>query len=265
MVRHDQVAAGQLTTQQFLAQYGAARWARDLVVTTFQSFWGQFGWMGVPLPERVYAALGILSALVGAGLAVYLWHLRSRTIEFDGEGVGQDASATSSRPLAAGDDARTRSGWRSYLGTRAYGTFRVAPNWRGMALLAAWALGTTLVFLWYNTKYVQHQGRYLFPALVPWGLAFTLGLRTVLRRSLRPVLAALGAVFLALVAYGVLRGDFKEFYVGLTISAAAAIAIGHWLESRRPGAAIALAYLGLCGLALVCLYLYVVPNLQPPL
>jgi hypothetical protein len=35
------------------------------------------------------------------------------------------------------------------------------------------AAGDTL----YNLKFVQHQGRYLFPALVPIGLAFALGLR----------------------------------------------------------------------------------------
>ena len=65
---------------------------------------------------------------------------------------------------------------------------------RGMVLLLVWALGTTVVFLWYNSHYLQHQGRYLFPALVPWGLAFTLGLRTILRRSPVPVLVVLGGV-----------------------------------------------------------------------
>lgn len=229
MVRHDQVAGGQLTTYQFLAEHGAARLAGDLFMTTFHSFWGQFGWMGVPMPQRVYAVLGVVSALAMAGLAVYLWGLRGQ--------AGQDAPPT-----------------RMPVEDR-----------RGMALLAAWALATTLVFLWYNTKYVQHQGRYLFPALAPWGLAFTLGLRTILRRSPVPVLAVLGGALLALMSYAVWRGDFQEFYVGLTVSAAAGVGAGHGLERRLPGAALALVYLGLCGLALLCLYAYVVPNLRPPL
>jgi hypothetical protein len=32
------------------------------------------------------------------------------------------------------------------------------------------------MFAWYNTKFLQHQGRYLFPALVPLGTAAALGL-----------------------------------------------------------------------------------------
>ncbi len=48
-----------------------------------------------------------------------------------------------------------------------------------------WALSILLLILllvaashaWYNFKFVQHQGRYLFPALIPIGLFFALGLR----------------------------------------------------------------------------------------
>jgi hypothetical protein len=32
------------------------------------------------------------------------------------------------------------------------------------------------MFAWYNTKFLQHQGRYLFPALIPIGTAAALGL-----------------------------------------------------------------------------------------
>ncbi len=48
-----------------------------------------------------------------------------------------------------------------------------------MALLA---LITGLGFIWYNTKYVQHQGRYLFPALIPVALAMALGWQSALAR-----------------------------------------------------------------------------------
>ncbi len=30
-------------------------------------------------------------------------------------------------------------------------------------------------YLYYNLTFVQHQGRYLFPALIPIGLAFSIG------------------------------------------------------------------------------------------
>jgi len=38
-------------------------------------------------------------------------------------------------------------------------------------------------FLWYNLGFVQHQGRYLFPALIPIALGFTLGVRELARRA----------------------------------------------------------------------------------
>jgi hypothetical protein len=47
---------------------------------------------------------------------------------------------------------------------------------------------TTFSFFWYNLTFVQHQGRYLFPALIPIGAAAALGLSTlvtVLPRRLR--------------------------------------------------------------------------------
>ena len=49
--------------------------------------------------------------------------------------------------------------------------------------LVLWALLTFISYLWYNTKFVQHQGRYLFPALVPLGLAVAVGWRMVTRRA----------------------------------------------------------------------------------
>jgi hypothetical protein len=46
-------------------------------------------------------------------------------------------------------------------------------------LLLFVVLLTLVAYLWYNTKFVQHQGRYLFPALVPLGLGLVLGWQTV--------------------------------------------------------------------------------------
>jgi hypothetical protein len=37
-------------------------------------------------------------------------------------------------------------------------------------------------YLYYNLTFVQHQGRYLFPALIPIGLAFAIGWWQVLAK-----------------------------------------------------------------------------------
>ena len=54
----------------------------------------------------------------------------------------------------------------------------------GALLLLALSMVLTMTsFLGYNLKFVQHQGRYLFPALAPIGLFFTLGFREVIARE----------------------------------------------------------------------------------
>ena len=56
-------------------------------------------------------------------------------------------------------------------------------------LLALSAFLTLASYVWYNLTFVQHQGRYLFPALIPIGTAAALGLSTlanVLPRRIRP-------------------------------------------------------------------------------
>jgi 4-amino-4-deoxy-L-arabinose transferase-like glycosyltransferase len=46
----------------------------------------------------------------------------------------------------------------------------------GLTLLGASGLITLAVYLYYNVSFVQHQGRYLFPALIPLGLAAAVGI-----------------------------------------------------------------------------------------
>jgi hypothetical protein len=45
-----------------------------------------------------------------------------------------------------------------------------------LSLLGVSGLLTLAVYLYYNVSFVQHQGRYLFPALVPLGLAAAVGI-----------------------------------------------------------------------------------------
>ena len=70
--RHDLVVVGQLRTAGRLAQTGWARYFSDLARTTFHSFWGQFGWMAVPMDTRVYTALTLISLLAVAGVLLWL-------------------------------------------------------------------------------------------------------------------------------------------------------------------------------------------------
>lgn len=65
--RHDLVVAGQPLT----GAIGPAVALRSLA-TLFRSFWGQFGWMGVLLDERIYLGLAGLTAIVLLSLGLFL-------------------------------------------------------------------------------------------------------------------------------------------------------------------------------------------------
>lgn len=77
-------------------------------------------------------------------------------------------------------------GWR----TRSW------PRLEVWLLLVVVALAVTALVS-YNTKFVQHQARYLFPALTPIALLFCLGLREVWAREHERLLLALGDTALA--------------------------------------------------------------------
>jgi hypothetical protein len=142
-IRHDQVVADQPRTAQWVAEFGRAEVIRRFLQTTFQSFWGQFGWMGVPMPPRYYALLGVFTAMLIVGWVI--GYLRMGGLE--------------NSPIL-----RLRSGQVSNS---------LISNYY---LLIASALLTLALYLSYNLTYVQHQGRYLFPALVPIGWAAAIGL-----------------------------------------------------------------------------------------
>jgi 4-amino-4-deoxy-L-arabinose transferase-like glycosyltransferase len=141
--RHDAVVGDQPRFPGLTPGY-AAGWA----ATVFHSFWAQFGWMAIPMPDRLYWAWGALCLLALLGLA---WWLRSR------------------RP-------------------------RAAPGI--VALLALIALTAFAVLVGYNTVFIQAQGRYLFPALVPMAILLVLGWRALHIPAL-----ALPIVLVALNAY----------------------------------------------------------------
>lgn len=61
--RHDEIVIGQTRTTTLGAGEAA---------TLFRSFWGQFGWMGVLMDERVYLALMGFMALLAFGVLLWL-------------------------------------------------------------------------------------------------------------------------------------------------------------------------------------------------
>ena len=222
MARHDQVVVGQLTTRELVGEIGIGALMQRLVQTTFQSFWGQFGWMGVLLPLRVYQALAALSALALLGIVDALPALRT----------------------AWRDESQRYS----------------------LILLGAWGGFTAAGFIWYNLQYVQHQGRYLFPALVPLGLLFAVGIQRLLQHRPLWVMGLLALTATALLLWGFITGEFRQFTLVLLGGAMTGIALGHELERRAvlplAGLPLACLYAGLGGLTLWALQ-HMVPLLRP--
>jgi len=165
LARHNAIVENQPLSSEWLARYGWAGLLGRAIQTTFQSFWGQFGWMAIVLPRPLYGLLLGFSALAGGGFLGW-----------------------------AGDRRRPRLDW---------------PTCAGLMLLATSATLTFLSFVWYNLTFVQHQGRYLFPALVPIGLAVALGLvwlsQWVPGRWRRWVLAGLPVGMVSLDIYCLFR------------------------------------------------------------
>jgi hypothetical protein len=217
--RHDAIVVGQLRTADGLAQCGAARLAKDFLLTTFRSFWAQFGWMGVLVDQRIYLLLALLCAIVGLGFLFYL----ARVV-------------------------RRRDTLSAYQKA-------------ALGLLALSAFLTLLSYLWYNCKFVQHQGRYLFPALVPLGLFFALGLRETLTKKRAKVIAGLCLLaLLILAAKGLLTSDFNnKWSMALLGGTALAFGLKTLLPERYDHLVFALPYLGLFALDAICLFGFIVP------
>ncbi len=221
--RHNLVVAGQLRTAQYLATNGVAHWLQNLGLTTFHSFWGQFGWMGVPIDARLYQGLAIWSGVAVAGLAAWA--------------VGARQQARKGRRPAR---------WQATAG----------------GLLALLALFSVTGYLWYNVQFVQYQGRYLFTALVPISLAAAVGWREALRPERAWLLAVLligGAVVLAVA--GLLWGDLAKWPVLMLGMAGVAFVARRFLPRQWDPAVEALPYLLLIPLDVACLFLFIVPQL----
>jgi len=238
LIRHDQIVVGQTRTGEFLAQVGWAAYLRRAIEFTFKSFWGVFGWLGVFMDSRIYFALALLSGLAAAGAIM--------RVERQTSNVKHHVS---------------------------HFTFHVSQR-RAFLLLLSSVLLTLLTYVWYNTQFVQHQGRYLFTALIPLAFAFAVGWEAVVAGGVGRYLAAgLGVLTVALAAWGVLSGaGLPKWPLAITVAFAAGVAVldfGPALIERgvgRPlpvlhGLLFALPFAGLPILSLYALLRFIVPQL----
>ena len=219
LIRHDEVVLGQPLTADWLAREGVVPFLRNAIWTTFRSFWGQFGWMGVVLDLRIYQALAIFSSLTIYGA---LWRLLDS--------------------VQAGIEARQRD---------------------ALVLLGTSAVLTIGMFVVYNLTYVQHQGRYLFPALPLLALGTALGWE----RLAEPRLAVGTALALLLTITGVgviglIQGDLALWPIAMLGAAGLALPTLAFSPGRWRGVFGGGWLLAMAALDLWCLFGFIVPMLS---
>jgi 4-amino-4-deoxy-L-arabinose transferase-like glycosyltransferase len=137
---------------------------------------------------------------------------------------------------------------------------RILWHRRAMAaapwLLAFSAALTAGGYLWYNVTFVQHQGRYLFPALIP----LSLGAGVALSELARPRAALIAAM--TLIAAGIICLAAGALYLAAyCIGAGVIIQLSNILAPRGRWAFSAALILALAGLAVISLILFVIPAL----
>ena len=201
---HKEVVTGQPTTAAWIAEVGwAAYWERAWTFT-FKSFWGVFGWMGIFMDERIYAAFYALSTMAAVGFAAWVY----------GNARG-----------AAVPARRSGSAAFTVLFARA-----LSSPWLALVLLL---VGSTAAYVWYNLSFVQHQGRYLFSALPTWSLLFAVGWWTTLGNRAG---VATGIVLLAVAAgaalAGAAAGAVDRWTVALFVAAGAGLLVARLLSDR---------------------------------
>jgi 4-amino-4-deoxy-L-arabinose transferase-like glycosyltransferase len=223
LARHEQIVVGQKRTGEFVAESGWGAYWRRAFEWTFKSFVGVFGWMSAWLETRAYYLMGLW-----LGIPVVAW-LASKV-------------------------RRTPSGEPEPLPQSA----RVAR-----VLLAVTALLTLLAYVYYNITFLQHQGRYLFTALIPIAIFLAAGWRC----ALEPLPARITAGILLLTAivlalWGVAGGaGLPNWPIALTMAAAAGLLGASFLPERWRRAAYAVPFALLPLVAVYALFGVIAPAL----
>ena len=81
LAAHDMVVAEQPRSADYIAEHGLSAYLGDMAATTFKSFWGQFGWMALPLDGLLGGLLypGFLAlSLAGLSGALMAWRRMMR-------------------------------------------------------------------------------------------------------------------------------------------------------------------------------------------
>lgn len=140
--RHDAIVIGQLRTATKIANTGMPAYLQEGWRTTFNSFWGQFGWLAAPMDGAIPPIYTIIGALV--------------IVSFAGLLVNGLLSLRAVPPAEGANTPAVR---------------------RAMWLLIGLVMILSLLqFAFYNTTFVQFQGRYIFTALIPFAIFMTLGI-----------------------------------------------------------------------------------------
>ena len=131
-------------------------------------------------------------------------------------------------------------------------------------LLACSGLLTLSTYLGYNLTFYQAQGRYLFPALIPLGLAWSFGLRESLRRLNARMIGIVLALVAALGAFRWLTRMCNSKWQTLINGTGAALMIARWLGPKdAEDWFFAVPYLFMVGLCAVSPFWFIVPYLTP--
>ena len=126
--------------------------------------------------------------------------------------------------------------WRLIARTpRGGDTRRGSKN--ALRLLALSALLTLLVYAWYNVRFVQHQGRYLFTALIPIAIGFALGWDGAIRPpGARIVAAGLALLGAGLAALGLASGTgLPKWPLAMIMAAVGGLCVADRVQARWPG------------------------------
>jgi hypothetical protein len=146
----------------------------------------------------------------------------------------------------------------------AMGRKRDAQASDGWILLGAAALITVAMVVGYNLTFVQHQGRYLYPALPLVALLSVLGWQRLVGRQLAVGTALmLLLMVVALAGVGLIRGDLPLWPMAMLGAAAVALFGLAFVPRRWYGVAAGGWLAVMVALDLVCLFGFIVPFLSP--
>jgi 4-amino-4-deoxy-L-arabinose transferase-like glycosyltransferase len=137
---HDAIVADQLRTVDYIAEHGIDVYRSEMLRVTFNSFWGQFGWMAVPLDD-------VLGGWVYGGFASLML-------------IGASGLVVARIPRTSSDNPAPTSRQTQ------------VNTWVILTLTLTLAV---LAYLYYNSEFLQWQGRYMFPGLIPFALLLVYG------------------------------------------------------------------------------------------